>query len=369
MTDRPSCTNDGKTVVLFGAETNKYVTIPVPNTIQGMLEKVMGRLGIDFPLADLLTDAPDKSFLFGVTSGREVGTVTIDGVSCRHLLFLQPPGIELELWVEKNDKALPRRLIVTYRSPADPAELHCRVLRLELRHPSDGCRFHVPAAHRRHAGRPEAGCHESTSQAVGRRPMKRLVLICLCAAFVTSAAQEAFAWGAVRGPNGGAALPRSPWGRPLCAGPNGGVAVRGPVGGVGYRGGAYYGGGYHPYAGVGVAAGVGGGGGCRCWCGRCSRGGGGLSTSGLLLSTAGRRRTCLRVLSFPALLLTLRTVSKHVVAPVRDIPPGGRKLVRVKGRPIAIFNIAGEFLRGAEPLPAPGWQPVRRDTDRFGAIR
>jgi len=113
---------DGKTVVLFGAETNKYVTIPAPNTIQGMLENVMGKLGIDFPLADLLTDAPDKSFLFGVSSGQAVNTVTIDGVSCSHLLFLQPPGIELELWVEKNDKALPRRLIVTYRSlPAQPS--------------------------------------------------------------------------------------------------------------------------------------------------------------------------------------------------------------------------------------------------------
>ena len=36
-------------------------------------------------------------------------------------------------------------------------------------------------------------------------------------------------------------------------------------------------------------------------------------------------------------------MSRHVVATVREIPPGGRKLVTVKGRPIAIFNIGGEF--------------------------
>jgi hypothetical protein len=113
---------DGKTAVLYGVEAKKYATIPVPETIQGMLETVMGRLDVDFPLADFLTNAPDKSFLFGVTSGREVNTVTIDGVACRHLLFTQPPGIELELWVEKNDRALPRRLIVTYRSqPLQPS--------------------------------------------------------------------------------------------------------------------------------------------------------------------------------------------------------------------------------------------------------
>jgi hypothetical protein len=113
---------DGKTVSLLGVESKKYSTIPVPATIQGMLETVMGKLGVDFPLSDFLTDAPDKSFLSGVTSGREVNTVTIDGVPCRHLLFQQPPGLDLELWLEKNDKALPRRLIVTYRSePGEPS--------------------------------------------------------------------------------------------------------------------------------------------------------------------------------------------------------------------------------------------------------
>ncbi|MBS0561524.1 MAG: Rieske 2Fe-2S domain-containing protein [Proteobacteria bacterium] len=36
-------------------------------------------------------------------------------------------------------------------------------------------------------------------------------------------------------------------------------------------------------------------------------------------------------------------MSKHVVAAVADIPPGSRRLVTVRGRPIAIFNIGGEF--------------------------
>jgi hypothetical protein len=71
----------------------------------------MGRFGLDFPLADFLTEAPGKAFLTGVTAGREVNTVTIDGVPCGHFVFSQPPGIELELWLEK-DRAVPRRLIV-----------------------------------------------------------------------------------------------------------------------------------------------------------------------------------------------------------------------------------------------------------------
>ena len=36
-------------------------------------------------------------------------------------------------------------------------------------------------------------------------------------------------------------------------------------------------------------------------------------------------------------------MSKHVVARAAEIPPGGRKLVTVRGRPIAVFNLGGTF--------------------------
>jgi 3-phenylpropionate/trans-cinnamate dioxygenase ferredoxin subunit len=36
-------------------------------------------------------------------------------------------------------------------------------------------------------------------------------------------------------------------------------------------------------------------------------------------------------------------MSRHVVAPTSEIPPGNKKLFTVKGRPIAIFNLGGEF--------------------------
>ena len=113
---------DGKTAIVYSAAQNKYATIAVPEgTIAGMLKEAVGRLGVDFPLADFLSDEPGKAFLTGVTTGRVVNTVTIDGAPYDHLFFLQPPGIELELWLSKNEQSLPRRLIVTYRSlPGEP---------------------------------------------------------------------------------------------------------------------------------------------------------------------------------------------------------------------------------------------------------
>jgi hypothetical protein len=112
---------DGKTAIIYSAAHNKYASIPVPEgTIEAMMKEAVGRLGVDFP-ADLLSEAPNKAFLTGVTSGRVVNTVTIDGAPYDHLCFSQPPGIELELWLSKSEQALPRRLIVTYRSlPGQP---------------------------------------------------------------------------------------------------------------------------------------------------------------------------------------------------------------------------------------------------------
>jgi hypothetical protein len=117
---------DGKTLTIYSAQDKKYATASVPEgtTIDGMLKDAVGRFGIDFPLADFLSEAPNKAFLSGITSGRIIKTVTIDGAPYDHLFFFQPPGIELELWLPKTEQAVPRRLIVTYRTlPGQPGEL------------------------------------------------------------------------------------------------------------------------------------------------------------------------------------------------------------------------------------------------------
>jgi hypothetical protein len=113
---------DGKAAVVYSAAQNKYASVAVAEgTIEAMMKELVGRLGVDFPLADFLSEAPNKAFLSGVTSGRLVNTVTIDGAPYDHLFFSQPPGIELELWLSKNEQSLPRRLIATYRSlPGQP---------------------------------------------------------------------------------------------------------------------------------------------------------------------------------------------------------------------------------------------------------
>ena len=36
-------------------------------------------------------------------------------------------------------------------------------------------------------------------------------------------------------------------------------------------------------------------------------------------------------------------MARHVIAPVEELPPGTRKFLTIDERPIAVFNIKGEF--------------------------
>jgi nitrite reductase/ring-hydroxylating ferredoxin subunit len=47
-------------------------------------------------------------------------------------------------------------------------------------------------------------------------------------------------------------------------------------------------------------------------------------------------------------------MTKHVVANAADLPPGGRKRVEIGGRPIAVFNIAGELFAILDRCPHQG---------------
>jgi hypothetical protein len=56
---------DGKTLVVTLDGGKQYASIPVPGTIEGMLHEAVGKLGIDFPIADLLTHDPARGPMGG----------------------------------------------------------------------------------------------------------------------------------------------------------------------------------------------------------------------------------------------------------------------------------------------------------------
>lgn len=106
---------DGKSASIFFPGSKEYAVVPASGDIPSALNEVLGKIDADFPLNGLLTNSPDKALLSDAIAGWQVGTANIDGIECRHLFFIQKSGIDLELWVENNNAATPRRLIVTHR--------------------------------------------------------------------------------------------------------------------------------------------------------------------------------------------------------------------------------------------------------------
>ena len=98
---------DGKNLAIYNVDQKQYIRVPVSGKIEEMLEVAKQKMGIDFPLADLLAGDVGKSILAGVTAGGPVSTVNIDGVKSRHLFFIQPPDLDLELWAdfERHERA------------------------------------------------------------------------------------------------------------------------------------------------------------------------------------------------------------------------------------------------------------------------
>ncbi|MBB3134508.1 hypothetical protein FHS26_002238 [Rhizobium pisi] len=105
---------DGKAAAVFFPDSKKYMTIPASGDIPSALDEIGDKLDLDFPLGVLFAGSPDEVLLDDTMAAWQVGTATVDGIECRHLLFSQKSGIDVELWVEKNDAATPHRLVVTY---------------------------------------------------------------------------------------------------------------------------------------------------------------------------------------------------------------------------------------------------------------
>jgi len=104
---------NGTTITAFAPKNQVYSVANAPDTIDEMLTFVEDKTGIHFPSADVMLSDPYAVLTKDLTSAFVVGPSTVDGVPCEHLAFMGP-GVHWEIWIETGQRALPRRLVVTY---------------------------------------------------------------------------------------------------------------------------------------------------------------------------------------------------------------------------------------------------------------
>ena len=104
---------DGTTASAYAPATNVYSTIQAPPTIDAMLPALEEKTGIRIVSAPLLVSDPYAMLTRDLISGVVVGATVVNGRPCEHLAF-RSPGINWEIWVESDQRSLPRRVAVTF---------------------------------------------------------------------------------------------------------------------------------------------------------------------------------------------------------------------------------------------------------------
>jgi hypothetical protein len=110
---------DGKTAMMYDEKENVYGKIPVPDTIDEMLDYLEEVIKNPRPLADLLYS--DLSHLATLpVSGAYVGESYVGETACDHLAF-RCESVDWQVWVDRGEKPLIRKVVITYKElPGGP---------------------------------------------------------------------------------------------------------------------------------------------------------------------------------------------------------------------------------------------------------
>ncbi|MFL6593638.1 MAG: DUF2092 domain-containing protein [Luteimonas sp.] len=104
---------DGSQLTMVANDQDVYATTPAPGSL-GELVRVLLDAGVEMPLIDMLYEGYAGNLTDQVRVGLVVGDSQVDGVATDHLAFRQP-DVDWQLWVEKGNQAVPRKLLITTR--------------------------------------------------------------------------------------------------------------------------------------------------------------------------------------------------------------------------------------------------------------
>jgi hypothetical protein len=106
--------NKGKLTVFTGPQ-KFYSHAEIPATLDEGLMFALEQYGVETPAMDLLIlRSLDELMTDEVEVVYVAGNSSIRGVNCHHIL-LSGPNVTMQLWIEKGDKPMPRRTLLTFK--------------------------------------------------------------------------------------------------------------------------------------------------------------------------------------------------------------------------------------------------------------
>jgi hypothetical protein len=117
---------DGKTVSLYGNDSKSYMQAEMPGSVDRMIAETQARSGIGMPGADLLLSNAFDELVATAIDGKHIGQGVVDGVECEHLAF-RTPDTDWQIWIEKGDKPVPRKYVITSKTIAGAPQYTLRI--------------------------------------------------------------------------------------------------------------------------------------------------------------------------------------------------------------------------------------------------
>lgn len=135
---------DGATLTLTDGTADYHATVDAPDTLEGMLDFARESLDIVAPAGDLIYADNYEILMQGVQSGFAVGPTVIAGVVCDHLAF-SAPGTDFQIWIQRGDKPLPRKLVITSRDVVNAPQFTVLIENWDLAPDVSASRFRFDA--------------------------------------------------------------------------------------------------------------------------------------------------------------------------------------------------------------------------------
>ncbi len=111
---------DGKTFTLYDQAANVYGVLDANSDIDATLDSIFNKYDFTIPLADMVSNDPNKALMSAVQAGWYAGKAVIRGFSTHHLVFVQK-DLDWQLWVDDGQQPLIREIELTYKNlPGQP---------------------------------------------------------------------------------------------------------------------------------------------------------------------------------------------------------------------------------------------------------
>ena len=108
------------TLTIFDEPHQMYASMRGPTTIDAMLDQVTQTQHLTLPLSNLAYSDPCLRMQKEIIFGTYIGVNDVNGVDCDHLAF-SSSKIDLQLWLDRSGKPVPRKIVINYRTePGSP---------------------------------------------------------------------------------------------------------------------------------------------------------------------------------------------------------------------------------------------------------